>query len=164
MTRSTTSRHHPSPEMVSSDSIRSRIMSAVRQKNTGPEVVVRKVLHGLGLRFKLHSKDLPGTPDIVLPKHRTAVFVHGCYWHRHAGCSRTTTPKTRIEFWQEKFDSNVNRDLWTERALRDQGWRVLIVWECETKDKGRLRDRLSRMFAAARSEALPESCGWSDEC
>ncbi len=121
-------------------------MSAVRQKNTGPETIVRQILHGLGLRFRLHRKDLPGTPDIVLPKHRTVVCVHGCFWHRHGGCSKTTTPKTRVEFWQEKFDRNVDRDLRNESALLDQGWSVLVVWECEIRDRACLRERLSRVF------------------
>ena len=121
-------------------------MGAVRQKNTGPETIVRQLLHKLGLRFRLQRRDLPGTPDIVLPKHRTVVFVNGCFWHRHVACSNTTTPKTRVEFWQKKFDRNVDRDLRNERALLDQGWNVVIVWECETKDRARLRERLSKAF------------------
>jgi DNA mismatch endonuclease (patch repair protein) len=143
--------------MSSIDPIRSRIMSAVRQKNTGPETIVRRVLHGLGLRFRLHRNDLPGTPDIVLPKHRTVVFVHGCFWHRHGGCSKTTTPKTRLEFWLEKFDRNVDRDLRKERALVEEGWKVLVVWECETRDRACLRERMSRAFAPSGSGASMES-------
>lgn len=138
--------------MSTTDSARSRIMGAVRQKNTGPETIVRQILHGLGLRFRLHRKDLPGTPDIVLPKHRSVVFVHGCFWHRHSGCSKTTFPKTRAGFWQEKFDRNVNRDLRNERALCDQGWKVIVVWECETRDRLRLRETLSKEFAASDSD------------
>ncbi|MER9938222.1 DNA mismatch endonuclease Vsr [Mesorhizobium sp. M0088] len=130
--------------MSSVDPIRSRIMGAVRQRDTGPETVVRQVLHGLGLRFRLHRKDLAGTPDIVLPKHKTAIFVHGCFWHRHTGCSKATTPKTRVQFWQEKFDRNVDRDLRNESALRNQGWSVFVIWECETRDLVNLRERLWR--------------------
>lgn len=132
--------------MTFTDPIRSRIMSAVRQKNTGPETIVRQVLHGLGLRFRLHRKDIPGTPDIVLPKHRAVIFVHGCFWHRHRGCSKTTTPKTRVEFWQEKFGRNVDRDLRNERVLLEQGWNVLVVWECETKSQASLQERLRDAF------------------
>ena len=150
MRRSTTSRRPPSTDTSSIDPIRSRIMGAVRQKNTGPETIVRQVLHGLGLRFRLHRKDIPGTPDVVLPKHRTVVFVHGCFWHRHRGCSKTTTPKTRVEFWQEKFNRNVDRDQQNTRTLLDQGWKVLTVWECETQNRDRLKERLTREFARPR--------------
>lgn len=125
---------------------RSRIMRAVRQAHTGPELIVRKLLHGLGLRFRLQQRCLPGTPDIVLPKHRTAVFVHGCFWHRHAGCSKTTTPKTRTEFWREKFDRNVLRDREMELSLINAGWRVLTVWECETRLPEKLKGRLRYEF------------------
>ncbi|HEX8418634.1 MAG TPA: DNA mismatch endonuclease Vsr [Sphingomonas sp.] len=133
--------------MTAVDPTRSRIMGAVRQKNTAPETIVRQVLHRLGLRFRLHRKGLPGTPDIVLPRHRTVVFVHGCFWHRHRGCGKASTPKTRLDFWQEKFDRNVERDARNESALVDAGWRVLIVWECETKNVARLTDRLKSDFA-----------------
>ena len=128
------------------DPARSRIMSAVGQRNTRPEMIVRKVLHGLGLRFRLHRTDLPGTPDVVLSKHRTVVFVHGCFWHRHVGCPKATTPKTRVEFWKAKFERNVERDLQNERALLNRGWSVIVIWECETKDTSRLRLRLADTF------------------
>lgn len=144
---------NPSLENCSTDPIRSRIMRAVRQKDTGPETIVRRILHGLGLRFRLHRKDLPGTPDIVLAKHKTVVFVHGCFWHRHRGCSKTTTPKTRKEFWKTKFDQNVERDLRIERALFDRGWNVLVIWGCETNDLIRLRKRLSNEFTSDGEEA-----------
>lgn len=149
----TTSRRLPA-KRNETDPIRSRIMSAVRQKDTGPETIVRQLLHELGLRFRLQRKDLPGTPDIVLPKHKTVIFVHGCFWHRHDGCSKATTPKTRVEFWLEKFERNMDRDRRNERALLEQGWQVLVVWECETKDRDRLRERLSRAF-------LRSGCGMS---
>ena len=133
--------------MTTVDPTRSRIMAAVRQKNTTPETIVRQVLHRLGLRFRLHRKGLPGTPDIVLARHRTVIFVHGCFWHRHQDCRKASTPKTRVDFWQEKFDRNVERDARNEQALLDAGWRVLVVWECETKDVARLTGRLKADFA-----------------
>ena len=126
---------------------RSQIMQAVGRSNTRPELAVRRILHGLGLRFRLHRKDLPGTPDIVLPRYQTAVFVHGCFWHRHEGCSRTTTPKTRADFWSRKFQQNVARDRKNEELLTASGWSVLTVWECETKRPGDLRSRLAETFS-----------------
>lgn len=127
---------------------RSKLMSRVRQANTKPELVVRRLLHALGYRFRLHRRGLPGTPDIVLPRHRTAIFVHGCFWHRHEGCSRTTTPKTRQEFWQTKFDTNVARDRRNLDLLATLGWRSIVIWECETKDPGSLSTRLSTLLAS----------------
>lgn len=128
-------------------SSRSRNMAAIRGKNTLPELALRRMIHGLGLRFRLHRRDLPGRPDIVLPRHRTVVFVHGCFWHRHEGCRYTTTPKSRLEFWQAKFDANVARDHRTRITLEEMGWRVLVVWECELRDAGALRDRMKAEFA-----------------
>ncbi|WP_306467342.1 very short patch repair endonuclease [Limimaricola sp. G21655-S1] len=104
-------------------------MSAVGQKNTGPEMRLRSALHKRGVRFRLHDRKLPGSPDLVLPKYRSVIFVHGCYWHRH-GCYRSTTPKSRKEFWAEKFEANVARDRRDADRLIDLGWRVLVVWEC----------------------------------
>lgn len=124
----------------------SKKMKAVRQKNTGAEVVTRQVLHGLGLRFRLHRKELPGSPDIVLARHETVIFVHGCYWHRHPGCKYASTPKTNQDFWLPKLDRNVERDAHKEEALQALGWRVLIVWECETRDLATLESRLRREF------------------
>lgn len=137
-------------------------MRAVRQAHTGPEVTVRKLLHGLGLRFRLQRRDLPGTPDIVLPKHRTVIFVHGCFWHRHEGCSRATMPKTRVEFWREKFDRNVIRDQEKERALVDIGWRVLTVWECETRWPKMLTDKLRHVFEISERERRSGDEDWID--
>lgn len=111
-------------------------MGRIRNKNTKPELVVRSLLHGMGYRFTVNgpkNRKLPGRPDIVLPKYRTVIFVHGCFWHRHKGCIETTTPKTRTEWWQAKFDGNVERDRRNQRALRKLGWKVIVVWECETK-------------------------------
>ncbi|MFT2095816.1 very short patch repair endonuclease [Acidiphilium multivorum] len=112
---------------------RSWNMSRIRSRDTGPEVVLRSLLHRAGLRFRLHAKKLPGRPDIVLPKYKTAIFVHGCFWHRHAGCRNATTPSTRAEFWQEKFDGNVRRDARNRADLKAAGWTVMTVWECELK-------------------------------
>src|SRR3546814_11416036 len=106
-------------------------MSRIRSSNTSPELALRRALHALGFRFRLHRKDLPGKPDIVLPRYRTVVFVHGCFWHRHAGCKVATTPKSNTGFWIEKFDRNVARDSRSRELLETQGWNVIIVWECE---------------------------------
>ncbi|MBA2934995.1 DNA mismatch endonuclease Vsr [Sphingomonas sp. CGMCC 1.13654] len=146
----------PSPDSnneKSAEETRSRIMRAVRRANTRPEIVVRRLLHRMGLRFRLHRRGLPGTPDIVLPGRHTAIFVHGCFWHRHSGCRMASMPKTRIDFWQQKFDRNVERDRDNERALVDQGWRVLTVWECETRDLEALAERLRHLFHIERSKS-----------
>ena len=121
---------------------RSANMARVRGKDTGPEIRVRRMAHAMGLRFRLHRKDLPGKPDLVFPRYRLAVFVHGCFWHRHPGCRRASTPTTRPEFWQAKFDGNVARDRQQQEALEALGWKVLILWECELKDDAHLKARL----------------------
>lgn len=117
-------------------------MSRIRGKDTRTELRVRALLHRLGYRFRLHRKDLPGNPDIVLPKHRTVIFVHGCFWHRHLGCRYAYTPKSRVEFWTKKFSANVERDAKARHALEQAGWQVLVVWECELRDADRLKKRL----------------------
>ena len=114
---------------------RSRNMSAIKSKNTKPEIKVRKVLHSMGYRFRLHRKNLPGSPDIVLPKYKTVIFVHGCFWHRHENCKYASTPKTRQEFWEAKFRENINRDKLNQENLSSKGWKIIVVWECEIKDK-----------------------------
>jgi DNA mismatch endonuclease, patch repair protein len=106
-------------------------MRAITKKDTLPEMRVRRRLHALGLRFRLHRRDLPGTPDIVLPRHRVAIQVNGCFWHQHPGCRKATTPRTRPEYWIPKLERNVTRDRETTAALEALGWRVLILWECE---------------------------------
>ena len=124
------------------DAARRRIMSAVRGKDTKPEMIVRRILHGLGYRYRLHRSDVPGRPDVVFGSRRKAIFVHGCFWHRHAGCRKATTPKTRADFWTAKFARNVERDLEVQDRLRTAGWNVLTVWECETRSKDLLTERL----------------------
>ncbi len=121
-------------------------MSRIRGKDTKPELRVRSQLHRMGYRFRLHRKDLPGRPDIVLPKYDTVIFVHGCFWHRHKGCGACYTPKTRPEFWKKKFGGNIRRDRTNINLLRKQGWKVLIIWECETDSDGKLQKLItSRM-------------------
>lgn len=123
---------------------RSEIMSRVRSKNTKPELFVRSLLYAMGYRFRLHRKDLPGNPDIVLPKYRTAIFVHGCFWHRHSGCPRATLPKRNAEFWRKKLEGNVERDKRAQQELRQLGWDVLVLWQCEVKrDADALSERLN---------------------
>ena len=114
-----------------SEERRSWNMSRIRSKNTSPELRLRSLLHGAGFRFRLHDPKLPGRPDIVLKKYRTVIFVHGCFWHRHPGCSNATTPGTRTEFWQAKFEGTVERDKRKAEELRALSWRVIIIWECE---------------------------------
>jgi DNA mismatch endonuclease (patch repair protein) len=114
---------------------RSWNMSRIRGRDTRPEIRLRSLLHRAGYRFRLHARDLPGRPDIVLPRFRTVIFVNGCFWHRHPGCRGATTPSTRPEFWQAKFDGNVERDSRNHAALRASGWNVLVVWECELKSE-----------------------------
>lgn len=136
---------------------RSDIMRAVKRVNTAPERIVRQELHALGLRFRLHRRDLPGSPDIVLPKLRTVIFVHECFWHRHSDCRYATTPKTRQEYWLPKFAANIERDARKNAQLQVLGWRVLLVWECETKRREGLTLRLRREFGlsgAAQDGAL----------
>lgn len=118
---------------------RSALMRRVKGKDTLPEMRVRRALHGLGYRFRLHRKDLPGKPDIVLPMHRLCVFVNGCFWHHHPGCHRATIPSSNKSFWQEKLNRNRERDKTNLDALKELGWRTLVVWECETSDVARLQ-------------------------
>src|SRR4029077_8496288 len=128
---------------------RSALMARVRTRHTGPERNVRSCLRKLGLRCRLHSGELPGTPDIVLPKHGIAMFVHGCFWHRHLNCKKTTTPKTRFAFWVKKFRANVARDKRAQRRLRSLGWSVITVWECQTEDPEGLIGLLCRKLRRA---------------
>ena len=125
---------------------RSKNMSAIKSKNTKPEIAVRKLLHSLGYRFRLHRKDLPGTPDIVLPKYNTVIFVHGCFWHRHENCKYASTPKTRKEFWNKKFTENKKRDSEIQEKIKILDWRSVVIWECETKNIENLRDKIIDVF------------------
>ena len=118
---------------VHSKETRSFNMSKIRSKDTKPEMLVRKFLHSKGFRYKLHAKDLPGKPDIVLPKYKTVIFVHGCFWHGHAGCRYFVIPKTRTEWWTEKINKNTNNDIAASKKLINLGWKVIDVWECELK-------------------------------
>ena len=122
---------------------RSRNMAAIKSKNTKPEIAVRKMLHALGYRFRLHRKDLPGSPDIVLPKYKTVIFVHGCFWHRHENCKYASTPKTRKEFWENKFNENMKRDKNNFKELKKLNWNLLVIWECETKNINLLIKKVS---------------------
>ena len=115
---------------------RSWNMGQIHCKDTRPEMIVRSFLHKQGFRFRLHLKNLPGHPDIVLPKYRTVVEVRGCFWHRHQGCRQATTPSTNVEFWQEKFTRNIERDKKTEKKLKELGWHLIVIWECELKKDG----------------------------
>lgn len=124
-------------------------MARVRSRDTGPELNVRRALHALGHRFRLHRRDLPGRPDIVIPRLKTAIFVHGCFWHRHSDCAKAGEPKTRVAYWRAKLSDNVERDARVQQELREAGWRVETVWQCETKDAAQLRMRLQELIEAA---------------
>ncbi|WP_260292393.1 very short patch repair endonuclease [Sedimenticola hydrogenitrophicus] len=120
------------------DPARSAQMARVRGRDTKPEMRVRKALHAAGLRYRLHDRRLPGTPDLVFPSRRVALFVHGCFWHRHPGCAAARLPKTRLEFWEPKLTGNVERDGRNHAALEAAGWEVMVIWECETRDRAAL--------------------------
>lgn len=124
---------------------RSRMMSGIRGKDTRPELLLRRALHARGFRFRLHAKTVTGRPDLVLPKHRVAVFVHGCFWHRHEGCRFASTPATRPEFWAAKFAANIRRDQKVLATLSDEGWRVAIVWECPLKKQANLHSAIEQL-------------------
>ncbi len=125
-------------------------MRRVRSTNTTTEKKVRSLLHRLGFRFRLHRRDLPGKPDIVLRKYSTVVFVHGCFWHRHPGCPRTTIPATRQDYWLPKFEKTVDRDRRNLRKLHQLGWNVVVVWECELRNDEELRDKLKKAITKKR--------------
>ena len=121
-------------------------MSRIKGKDTKPELVVRSLLHKMGYRFRLHRKDLPGKPDIVLPKYYTLIFVHGCFWHRHKDCKYAYMPKSRVKFWKEKFAGTIKRDREHQKQLKEGGWEVHVIWECEIKDQETLKKKVSSIF------------------
>lgn len=124
-------------------------MGAIGARNTAPELSVRRALHAAGLRFRIHRRDLPGSPDVVLPRFRAVVLVHGCFWHRHPHCRFATTPSSNVAFWSRKFRDNVERDQRQRRALKAQGWRVFVVWECQSKNVGLLARLVERIRGGA---------------
>jgi DNA mismatch endonuclease (patch repair protein) len=127
---------------------RSELMSRIRSSNTKPELTVRSILHRNGYRYSLKRKNLPGKPDIVLVRYNIAVFVHGCFWHQHAGCQFSFMPKTRIEYWGKKLQNNADRDKRIVAALKKLGWQVLIVWECEIKNPSLILERVTQIIEA----------------
>ncbi len=131
---------------------RSEIMAKIRSTNTLPEIRLRSALHKCGIRFRLHRRDLPGKPDLVLPKYRAVIFVHGCFWHQHKNCADGKMPKSQTEYWAEKFAKNAERDRRTKVALKKMGWKVFVVWECEIDKK--LGGTVSKLVAKLRQRKL----------
>jgi DNA mismatch endonuclease, patch repair protein len=129
---------------VFSKAKRSEVMSKIKGRDTAPELRVRSLLHKMGYRFRLHVADLPGRPDIVLPRHRTVIFVHGCFWHRHEGCKLAYTPKTRTNFWLDKLKGNVIRDANSLRELQGSGWKVIVLWQCEIASMNGILDIIEK--------------------
>ena len=127
---------------------RSEIMARVPSTGTKPELLVRKVAHGLGYRFRLHKENLPGRPDLVFPRHRKIIFVHGCFWHCHKHCKGAKRPVTNSVFWDQKLSRNMERDQQNAAALREEGWNILVVWECETRDQDRLIGKIFHFLKA----------------
>jgi len=142
---------------IISEERRSWNMSRIRGKDTKPEIIVRSMLHRMGYRFRLHRKDLPGKPDIVLPKYNTVIFVHGCFWHRHEGCKYAYTPKSRVDFWNAKFDDTVARDERNREQLKEIGWNVVTIWECETKNISSIEEALSNLLSGTISNEIAKS-------
>ena len=138
---------------LSSKEHRSWNMSRIRSKDTAPELIVRQALHSMGYRFRLHNKNLPGCPDITMSRLKALVLVHGCFWHRHKNCSRCTIPTANQEFWLEKFQRTIKRDKKNLYSLRKLGWKVLVVWECQTKDKKKLENKLHKFMSSIVQQA-----------
>jgi DNA mismatch endonuclease (patch repair protein) len=134
---------------------RSDVMSQIKGHNTTPDREVRSIIHCCGYRFRLHQKNLPGKPDIVLPKYHAVIFVHGCFWHHHPGCKLAYTPKSRVKFWTQKLHENVERDKTVRRQLRNLGWRFLIIWECQINDKNKLVKRIDGFLKSS----IKSECG-----
>jgi|ERR1035438_844814 DNA mismatch endonuclease (patch repair protein) len=129
---------------------RSANMRRIRSKDTSPEIALRRLIHGLGYRFRLHRKDLPGRPDIVFPGRRKVIFAHGCFWHQHPGCREGRVPSSRLDYWAAKLERNQVRDTESRALLEEQGWRVLVVWECELKDVAAVSRTVKRFLGHAR--------------
>ena len=143
--------HQPIMDRIS-PTHRSWNMSQIKGRNTLPERRVRSVIHRLGFRFSLRRKDLPGRPDIVLTRYKIAIFVHGCFWHRHERCANAVMPKTRPEFWAAKLNGNVERDARNAHELKKRGWKVFIIWECESEDESRLATKLAARLVPLRHD------------
>lgn len=145
---------------VVSPNVRSRIMSGIKGRNTQPEILVRRLLFASGYRFRLHRRDLPGTPDIVMPGRKIAIFVHGCFWHFHRGCRLAKMPASRVDFWSAKLESNEQRDKRSTQKLQELGWRVLCVWECATRDTNGAAGLQKQMKCwIESSDPIGEICG-----
>ncbi|MFM0597315.1 very short patch repair endonuclease [Paraburkholderia dilworthii] len=132
---------------------RSRVMSSIRSKNTRPELLVRSLLHRMGYRFRIHRSDLPGHPDSVLPRYRQIIFVHGCFWHRHT-CPLGKVPKSNVDYWEPKIRRNQERDYIVGQALRELGWKVMVVWECEIRDVEPLCEKLAAVLSGERNRNI----------
>ncbi len=139
------------------DPERSALMAKIGSRDTKPELLVRKAAHAAGLRFRLQDRRLPGKPDLSFPSRKLAMFVHGCFWHRHPGCKATRTPKSRIPFWEAKFQSNVERDRRVETQLEALGWKVIVIWECEARKHAHLMDVIERIKAMPPQKARPQA-------
>ena len=133
---------------------RSWIMSRVKGRDTKPEILVRSVIHRMGYRFRVHRSDLPGNPDIVLPRHGKIIFVHGCFWHGHKRCPRSKRPTTNKSFWNEKLNKNIDRDKRQQKEIKNMGWKVLVVWQCEIRKPSKLLEKLERFLNP--NDKLPE--------
>jgi DNA mismatch endonuclease (patch repair protein) len=131
---------------VHSKETRSYNMSRIKNKNTKPEILIRQFLHKNGFRYRLHVKNMPGKPDIVLPKYKTVIFINGCFWHGHNGCKYFKTPKTRTEWWLNKINTNINNDIKATKSLIDLGWKIITIWECEVKLKGNFTVRSNQLL------------------
>ena len=139
------------PSYLKPSTKRSAIMRAVKGKHTKPELIVRSIIHQMGFRFSLHKKELPGRPDICLPKYKLAIFVHGCFWHRHFNCKFATMPSSNVEFWSDKFRLNIKRDKEKANSLRRAGWRVFTIWGCECRKPQVLRQKIHRKLQSIKS-------------
>lgn len=141
---------------------RSWNMSRIRSSDTKPEIIVRSLLHSMGYRFRIHRKDLPGKPDIVLPKFKSIILVHGCFWHRHMNCKYSYMPKSKQQFWKTKFKANIERDKKVKEMLEEQGWKILIIWECELRDIQKVEANIDLFLknnpCALKSRKIPRAC------